>query len=514
MGGFATLSLLITGTNIEENEFNTFLSAALLSSNDWMKSPVITSTPFLPNMEIQKIRLLRITSYIIDKNEVLSLSRYCSSREELTPSIVFTATGKSDVQDGGLQLNLAVRDTTQDWKTSSYTASDMVVGSGRALYLTTVCQHLVCKVQFDITIRWIVSWLVPAKAATNNILLSISSPTIEREVNGITTSTIITTCSNTSFPSYIDYDVTLRPLEQDDASRVVEETLIIVSLAMYYKPTNDTTFISSINLELMELPTQMKKNADMMRIKATPLPLVTTTKRVTSTIGSELPKQHSATSTDRLPVLQDLVLLAAEIKALDRQDKLEEYSSGNSRPKPPPWPNKALFGAYKPQFDAASTHTDTNSFSVTPTISPLASPSTSPTTSTPSESFNAIIPTVNKHCMTTTRTTRTLTCSAAPRHGRVSSEKSHKTSTPSEVPILPPPAVGPPLVRPTSHLASPCSLTRVSITRQSHPDVILSIGLKVSLLYRALLQVSPYFFQSRRIIWPKGRQICGFACKK
>jgi hypothetical protein len=56
-------------------------------------------------------------------------------------------------------------------------------------------------------------------------------------------------------------------LEQDDVSRVVEETLIIVSRAMYYKPTNDT-FISSINLELMELPTQMKKNADTMRIKS------------------------------------------------------------------------------------------------------------------------------------------------------------------------------------------------------------------------------------------------------
>ena len=461
-------------------------------------------------MEIQKIRLLHITSmymsmYTIDKNEVLSLSRYCSSREELTPSIVFTAAGKSEVQDGGLQLQLAVRDATQDWNTLSYTASDMVVGSGRTLYLTTVCQHLVCQVQFDITIRWKVSMLVPANAATNNILLSISSPTIEREVNGITTSTIITTCSSTSFPSYIDYDVTLRPLEQDDVSRDVEETLIIVSRAMYYKPTNDT-FISSINLELMELPTQMKKNADTMRIKTTLLPLVTTTKRVTSTIGSELPKQHSATNTYRLPVLQDLVLLAAEIKALDRQDKLEEDSFGNSRPKPPPWPNKALFGAYKPQFDAASTHTDTNSFSVTPTISPLASPSTSPTTSTPSESFSAIIPTVNKHCMTTIRTTSN---SAAPRHGRVSSEKSHTTSTPSEVPILPPPCVCP-----TSHLANLYRLTRVSITRQSHPDVILSIGLKVSLLYRALLQVSPYFFQSRHIIWPKGRQICGFACKK
>ena len=103
-------------------------------------------------------------------------------------------------------------------------------------------------------------------------------------------------------------------LEQDDVSRVVEETLIIVSRAMYYKPTNDT-FISSINLELMELPTQMKKNADTMRIKSTLLPLITTTKRVTtSTVGSELPIQHSATSRDRLPVLQDSVLLAAETR--------------------------------------------------------------------------------------------------------------------------------------------------------------------------------------------------------
>ena len=79
MGGFATLSLhKITGTNIEENEFDTFLSAALLSQNVWIESPVLTSTPFLPNMEIQ-IRLLRIMSYIaeidIDENEVLSLSR-------------------------------------------------------------------------------------------------------------------------------------------------------------------------------------------------------------------------------------------------------------------------------------------------------------------------------------------------------------------------------------------------------------------------------------------------------
>jgi hypothetical protein len=115
-------------------------------------------------------------------------------------------------------------------------------------------------------------------------------------------------------------------LEQDDVSRVVEEMLIIVTRAIYYKPMNNT-FISSINLELMESPTQMKKNAvDTMRIKSTLLPLVTTTKRVTSTIGSELPIQHSATSTDRLPVLQDLVLLAAEIKALDCQDKLEEDS--------------------------------------------------------------------------------------------------------------------------------------------------------------------------------------------
>ena len=417
-------------------------------------------------MEIQKIRLLRITSYIIDKNEVLSLSRYCSSREELTPSIVSTATCKSDIQDGGLHTQLAVRDATQDWNTSSYTASDMVVGSGRTLYLTTVCQHLVCQVQFDITIRWKVSMLVPANAATNNILLSIPSPTIALEVNGITTSTIITTRgSNTSFPSYIYYDVTLCPPEQDDESRVVEETLIIVSRAMYYKPTNDT-FISSINLELMELPTQMKKNADTMRIKATPLPLVTTTKCVTSTIGSELPIQHSATRTDRLPVLQDLVLSAAEIKALDCQDKLIEDSFGNSRPKPPPWPNKALFGAYKPQFDAASTHTDTNSFSVTPTISPLASPSTSPTTSTPSESFSATIPTVNKHCITTTRTTSN---SAAPRHGRVSSEKSHTTSTPSEVPILPPPSVHPTRKSSSKSISTNPSKYYTTITPRCHP---------------------------------------------
>ena len=82
-----------------------------------------------------------------------------------------------------------------------------------------------------------------AIAATNNILLSIPSPTIALEVNGVTTSTIITTRSSTSFPSYIDYDVTLRPPEQDDESRVVEETLIIVSRAMYHKPTHDT-FIS------------------------------------------------------------------------------------------------------------------------------------------------------------------------------------------------------------------------------------------------------------------------------
>jgi hypothetical protein len=181
-------------------------------------------------------------------------------------------------------------------------------------------------------------------------------------------------------------------LEQDDVSRVVEEMLIIVSRAMYYKPMNDT-FISSINLELLESPTQMKKNADTMRIKSTLLPLITNTKRVTSTIGSELPIQHLATSRDCLPVLQDsTVLLAAEIKALDCQDKLEEDSFGNSRPKPPPWPNKTLFGAYKPQFDAASTHTDTDSFSVTPTISPLASPSTSPTTSTPSKKFQCYNP--------------------------------------------------------------------------------------------------------------------------
>jgi hypothetical protein len=142
-----------------------------------------------------------------------------------------------------------------------------------------------------------------------------------------------------------------------------KEMLIIVSQATY-NPTNDTTFISSINLELMELPTQMKKNADTMMIKATPLPLVTTTKRVTTTIGIELPIQHSATSMDRLPVLQDSVLLAVDIKALDRQDKLEEDPFGNSRPKAPPWPNKTLFGANKPQFDAASTHTDTDKFSI------------------------------------------------------------------------------------------------------------------------------------------------------
>ena len=435
LGGFATLALrMTTGTNIKERELDAFLSAALLLRIYWKVSPVITSTPFLPNTEIQ-ISLLHITSYIqdVDTNEVLSLSRYCSSREELTPSIVCTA--KSDVQDGGLQLQLAVRDATQDWNTSSYTASDMVVGSGRTLYLTTICQHLVCKVQFDITIRWKVSMLVPAnEAATNDILLSIPSPTIELEVNGITTSTIITTSSNTSFPSYIDYDVT--PIEQDDESRVVEETINIVSRAMYYKPTNDT-FISSTIMELMDLPTlQMKKNADTMRIKATPLPLVTTAERVTSTIGSELPIQQSATKMDRLPVPQDSALLAAEIKALDRQVKLEEdpFMSGNSRLKPPPWPNKALFGAYKPLLGTASTHTDTNRFSATPTISPLASPSTSPTTSTPSESLSATKSTMNKHCMTTTRTTSN---SAAPRYGRVSSEKSHMTLTPSEVPILP-----------------------------------------------------------------------------
>ena len=114
----------------------------------------------------------------------------------------------------------------------------------------------------DITVRWSVSVLVPAnEAATNNIFLSIPSPTIELEVNGIATSTIITTSSNTSFPSYIYYDVT--PMKQDDESRVVEETLNIVSWEMYYKPTNDT-FISSSIMELMESPTlQMKKNADM-----------------------------------------------------------------------------------------------------------------------------------------------------------------------------------------------------------------------------------------------------------
>jgi hypothetical protein len=386
----------------------------------------------------------------------------------------------------------------------------MVVGSGRTLYLTTtVCQHLVCQVQFDITIRWIVSGvLVPAnEAATNNILLSIPSPTIELEVNGITNSTIITTSSSTSFPSYIDYDVTLGSTEQDDESRVVEETLIIVSRAIYYKPTNDT-FISSTIMELMELPTlQMKKNADTMRFKTTLLPLVTTAERVTSTIGSELPIQISATNMDRQRVPQDSMLLAAEIKALDRQVKLEEdpFMSGNSRPKPPPWPNKALFGAYKPQLDAASTHTDTNRFSATPTISPLASPSTSPTTSTPSESLSATKSTMNTHCMTTTSTTSN---SAAPRYGRVSSEKSHTTSTPSEVPILPPPSV-----RPTSCRARPYRLTRVSIPRQSHPDVILSIGLKVPSLEGALLRVSPYFFQAQLQNLAKGRQIYSFTCK-
>jgi hypothetical protein len=309
------------------------------------------------------------------------------------------------------------------------------------------------------------------------------------EVNGITSSTIITTSSNTSFPSYIVYDVT--PMKQDDESRVVEETLNIVSRAMYYKPTTDT-FISSIIRELMELPTlQMKKNADTMRCMTTLLPFVTTAERFTSTIGCELHIQQSATSMDRLPVSLDSVLLAAE-KALDRQDKLEEVTSGNSRPKPPPWPNKALFGAYAPQFDAASTHTDTDSFSVTPTISPLASRSTSLTTSTPSESFSAIIPTVNKHCMTTTRTISSLINSAAPRYGRVSSEKSHTTSTPSEVPILPPPSVCP-----TSCRSRPYRLlTRVSIIRHSHPNVILSIGLKVPSLEGALLRVSPYFFQA------------------
>lgn len=444
-------------------------------------------------------------SYIFDydENEVLSLSRYCSSREELTPSIVCTA--KSDVQDGGLQYQLAVRDATQDWNTLSYTASDMVVGTGGTYLTTTVCQHLVCKVKSDITVRWIVSMLVPAnEAATNNIFLSIPSPTIELEVNGITTSTI-TTSSNTSFPSYIVYDVT--PMKQDDESRVVEETLIIVSRAIYYKPTNDT-FISSTTMELMESPIlQMKKNADTMRLKTTLLPLVTTAERVTSTIGSELHIQQSAASMDRQRVPQDLVLLAAE-KALDRQDKLEENMSGKSRPKPPPWPNKALFGAYAPQFDDASTHTDTDRFSTTPTISPLASPSTSPTTSTPSESFSAIIPTVNKHCMTTTRTISSFINSAAPRYGRVSNEKSHTTSTPSEVPILPPPSV-----HPTSCRLSPYRQTRVSITRQSHPDDILSIGLKVPSLEGALLRVSPYFFQAQLQDLAKGRQICGFTCK-
>ena len=48
--------------------------------------------------------------------------------------------------------------------------------------------------------------------------------------------------------------------------------------------------------------------------------------------------------------------------------------------------------------------------------------------------------------MTNTRTTSN---SAAPRHGQVSSEKSHTMSTPSEVLILPPPSVCP-----TSHLAN------------------------------------------------------------
>lgn len=508
IGGFATLALRITGTNIEEKEhLDASLSAALLSQNDWRESPVITSTPFLPNTEMQNNSLLRIMSYIFDydENEVLSLSRYYSSREELTPSIVCTA--KSDVQDGGLQLRLAVRDATQDWITSSYTTSDMVVELGRTLYLTTTdCQHLVCKVSLIFTVRWSLSVLVPAnEAATNNIFLSIPSPTIELEVNGITTSTIITTSSNTSFPSYIVYDVT--PMKQDDESSVVKETLIIVSWAMYYKPTNDT-FISSTTMELMESPTlQMKKNANTMRLKTTLLTPVTTAERVTSTIGSELHIQQSATSMDRQRVPQDSVLLAAE-KALDRQDKLEEELSGNSRPKPPPWPNKALFGAYTPQFDDASTHTDTDRFSITPTISPLASPSTSPTTSTPSESFSAIIPTVNKHCMTTTRTISSLINSAAPRYGRVSSEKSHTTSTPSEVPILPPPSV-----HPTSCRLSPYRLTRVSITRQSHPDDILSIGLKVPSLEGALLRISPYFFQAQLQDLAKGRQICSFTCK-
>ena len=308
IGGFATLVLRITGTIIEEKvHLDASLSAALLSQNDWTQSPVITSTPFLPNTEMQTC-LLRITSYIFDydENEVLSLSRYCSSREELTPSIVCTA--KSDVQDGGLQLRLAVRDATQDWNTSSYTTSDMVVGLGRTLYLTTTaCQHLVCKVKSDITIRLIVSVLVPAnEAATNKIFLSIPSPTIELEVNGITSSTIITTSSNTSFPSYIVYDVT--PMKQDDESRVVEETLNIVSRAMYYKPTTDT-FISSIIGELMELPTlQMKKNADTMRCTTTLLPFVTTAERVTSTIGSELHIQQSAAGMDRQRVPQDSVL--------------------------------------------------------------------------------------------------------------------------------------------------------------------------------------------------------------
>ena len=157
--------------------------------------------------------------------------------------------------------------TLNNWNNLPYTAFYVAVGTLRALYHTTIFQHLVCFVQYNITIGLNINILVTAFKAATNYILSIQSPTIAMEVNGTTASATSTICSISSSPSSNAYYTTHRHTQQDERRIIiVEETLIIDSQATYYKPTEDA-FIMSIT---MELHTKMKKNAETMRIKATP----------------------------------------------------------------------------------------------------------------------------------------------------------------------------------------------------------------------------------------------------
>ncbi len=386
-GGFAAPFMIAGNTNVPKSP--TPCQAALVSQKNCLVSLAKTYTPFyfpLPRNIYESLRIASFSTPIEDSTN-RKKSNPChvtsSSREELTPSIVYT-TQRSNIQES--QASIAFHDNNTLDLEYFRPASDMAVGVKRILCHTCSCQYTVHPAWYD----------VPIGLSAN---LSILSPAIELEVNS-TTTLLLPLPSPSSDVDTTPNEVAQfgRPPAQEDQedqnmtiiATQVEETLIFVSRAAYYYTPTDDTFISSIT---MELTTQMEKNAETMRIKATPPPLVNyTAEHVASKIGGELPVHQ--------PFFRGLLLEAStiEIKALVHRIKFLEnpfkLKLNKSRPKPPPWPNK-----YTP--DSTSTLTETLS-AATPSANQARSSTISPMTSAPSESHSTTH--ARKYSMTATRT--------------------------------------------------------------------------------------------------------------